>query len=113
MSATDDLAGQFMTWGQAVKLANLTRQQACEQAYRDTELQIRDADMARQAVEDARSIHRNANRTIVLVVGFLVSLFWPPIAIHFFSSTYAATFASALGYVGDIGVTTYALYRRY
>lgn len=113
MSAADDLAGQFMTWGQAVKLANLTRQQACEQAYRDTELQIRDAESERSRTEETRSVHRNANRTIVLIVGFLISISWPFLAVHLFHSTYGATFASALGYLGDIGVTTYALVRRY
>lgn len=63
--------------------------------------------------EDRRSLHRNANRTTVLLIGFSIALFWPIVAMHLFHSTYAATYASALGYLGDIGFTVYALCRRY
>lgn len=97
----------------AIKLAEMTVKQACERAYRDTELQIRDAAANAKSIEDKRSVHRNANRTVVLLVGFAISLLWPFIAIHMFHSTNGATFASALGYLGDIGVTTYALIKHY
>lgn len=104
---------ETMTYGDAIKLARMTVKQACEAAYRDTQLQIRDADKERQTVEDARSIHRNKNRAWVLVCGLTVSIIWPFIAIHLFKSQDLANFASALGYCGDLGVTFYALKRRY
>ena len=108
-----DERAAYMPVSMALKLAQLTLKQACEQAYRDTQLQIRDADQARQAIEDKRSVHRNRNRAYVLLVGLSISLAWPVIAIHLFDSGFLANFASALGYIGDLSVTFYALHRRY
>lgn len=113
MSTPDSERRRLMTVGEALKLARITERQACERAYRDAELQIREADKSRQATEDVRSIHRNRNRAYVLLCGLTVSILWPEIAIHLFSSQFAANFASALGYCGDLGVTFYALRRRY
>ena len=103
----------YMPVSMALKLAQLTLRQACEQAYRDTELQIRDAERARQKVEDERSVHRNRNRTYVLLVGFTISLVWPVLAVRLFASDFLANYASALGYTGDLAVTLWALHRRY
>ena len=55
-----------MTVGMSLKLAYMTRAQAVEQAWREAELQIRDADAARQETEDTRSRRRNRNRLGVL-----------------------------------------------
>ena len=102
-----------MTVGEAIKLSRMTVKQACEAAYRDAELQIRESEKLRQTVEDKRSIHRNKNRAYVLMVGLTISLIWPILAVHLFDSSFLANFASALGYVGDLGVTFYALMKRY
>ena len=104
---------ELMTVGEALKLAKLTKRDACDTTYRETELQIRDADTVRQATEDKRSIHRNKNRAYVLVVGLTISLIWPMVAVHLFNSQFLANFASALGYCGNLGVTFYALMKRY
>ena len=103
----------YMPVSMALKLAQLTLKQACEQAYRDTELLIREADQARQAIEDKRSVYRNRNRTYVLLAGFAISLVWPVLAVQMFQSNELANYASALGYTGDIAITLRALHRRY
>jgi hypothetical protein len=113
VSADDQELNAPMTVGEALRQHEMLVAQAVDQAYRAAELQISEAERQRGVIEDLRSHHRNLNRAYVLLVGLTIAIIWPPIATALFKSTYDATFASALGYLGDLGVTMYALKRRY
>lgn len=103
----------LMTVGRALKLAHMTIGQAQEVAYRDAELLIREMDRVRQAVEDKRSRHRNLNRLLVLIVSLTCALLWPMIMMDVFHSVVGTAWTTAVANTGDIGVTAYALKRRY
>lgn len=77
MKAPAEQRAEYMTVGMALKLAHLTIAQACEQAYRDTELMLREQDAIRQHTEDLRSRRRNRNRLLVLAIGISMAWFWP------------------------------------
>lgn len=109
---TQELRESNMSVGMAVKLAGMTRSQACEQAYRDAELQIRHADMARQRTEDVRSIRRNRNRLYMLLAGFFMALLWPAFC-NAAGLPGLVQWTAAIAVTGDLAVTAYALVRRY
>lgn len=98
--------------GMAIKLADMTRGQACEQSYRDTELQLRASDSARQRTEDVRSVRRNRNRLYMLLAGFGMALAWPALC-HLANFASGLQWTAAIAVTGDLAVTAYALWKRY
>lgn len=102
-----------MSVGMALKLANMTRAQAAEQAWRNAELQIRQADADRQVIEDVRSQRRNRNRSYMLLAGFVLAIVWPLVAKGVLNWPAGLTWTPAIAVVGDLCVTTYAYFRKY
>ncbi len=103
----------MMPVGMALKLANMTRAQAIEEAWRNTELQIRDAESGRQAIEDKRSYRRNRNRLYMLSAGFIMALVWPLVTQSLLHMNAGLKWTSAISVTGDLAVTAYALWRKY
>lgn len=75
------------------------------------EQMLAEADAAREATEETRSIRRNRNRLLVLVTGMIISVLWPVLTTHGHPTAAELTTAAALA--GDMIVTAYAWRKRY
>ena len=112
MNTPEEQRQQIMTVGMALKLAELTRKQAMEEAYRDTELMLRESDTVRQMKEDIRSIRRNRNRALMLMAGFVLALIWPTFAAAIHDPA-LKQWTTALAMLGDLLVVLYSWFKRY
>lgn len=101
-----------MTVSMALKLAELHRKQSLEEAWRQTELQIRESECIQKMKEDIRSIRRNRNRAVMLLAGFILALIWPAFTtlIH---DPALKQWTTALAMLGDLAVVLYSWVRRY
>jgi hypothetical protein len=81
--------------------------------YQDTADQIATLRTEMLAAEDARSIKRNHNRILVLLCGITGSAVWPALMMCTTHSAMLATFGAPIGFVFALGVTVYAMIRRY
>lgn len=74
---------------------------------------ITQADTQREAIEERRSLHRNGNRVLVLIVALFVSTAWPLFALHVMHSTFGLAWTVAIQDSADLLVTLWAMHRRY